>query len=100
MTLTIATWNINSVRLRLDQVTRLLREQAPDVLCLQEIKCMEAHFPGAAFADLGYRHIAIAGQKGYDVMTWYCIGLVVGPLGLGTLLLPQQERRAEAVPLR
>ena len=65
MTLTIATWNINSVRLRLDQVTRLLREQAPDVLCLQEIKCMEAHFPGAAFADLGYRHIAIAGQKGY-----------------------------------
>ncbi|HOP42385.1 MAG: hypothetical protein R2810_17565 [Flavobacteriales bacterium] len=42
----------------------------------------------------------IAGQKGYDVMTWYCIGLVVGPLGLGTLLLPQVERRAEAVPLR
>ena len=42
----------------------------------------------------------IARQKGYDVMTWYCIGLVVGPLGLGTLLLPQQERRAEAVPLR
>ena len=42
----------------------------------------------------------IAGQKGYDVMTWYCIGLVVGLLGLGTLLLPQVERRAEAVPLR
>ena len=42
----------------------------------------------------------IAGQKGYDVMTWYCIGLVVGQLGLGTLLLPQVERRAEAVPLR
>ena len=42
----------------------------------------------------------IAGQKGYDVMPWYCIGLVVGPLGLGTLLLPQVERRAEAVPLR
>ena len=42
----------------------------------------------------------IAGQKGYDVMTWYCIGLVIGPLGLGTLLLPQVERRAEAVPLR
>ena len=38
MTLTIATWNINSVRLRLDLVCRLLREEAPDLLCLQELK--------------------------------------------------------------
>ena len=37
--ISVATWNINSVRLRMDQVARFLTEQAPDVLCLQEIKC-------------------------------------------------------------
>lgn len=65
MTATIASWNINSVRLRLDQVVRFLSEVAPDALCLQEIKCLEAHFPARAFAEAGYSHIAIAGQKGY-----------------------------------
>jgi exodeoxyribonuclease-3 len=61
----IATWNINSVRLRIDLVARFLKEQNPDVLCLQETKCPDANFPSAAFADLGYAHIAINGQKGY-----------------------------------
>ena len=61
----IATWNINSVRLRIDQVERLLVEQAPDVLCLQEIKCAEHLFPHAMFERLGYTHRAVHGQKGY-----------------------------------
>jgi exodeoxyribonuclease-3 len=61
----IATWNINSVRLRADQVARFLTEQAPDVLCLQEIKTEEKHFPHAAFEALGYTHRAVHGQKGY-----------------------------------
>ncbi len=61
----IATWNINSVRLRMDQVARLLTEQAPDVLCLQEIKTAEQFFPHEAFAALGYAHRAVHGQKGY-----------------------------------
>jgi exodeoxyribonuclease-3 len=61
----VATWNINSVRLRLSQVERVLREQAPDVLCLQEIKCQEHQFPFQALADLGYVHQAVHGQKGY-----------------------------------
>ena len=52
----IATWNINSVRLRIDQVARFLTEQAPDVLCLQEIKCAEHLFPHEAFEQLGYVH--------------------------------------------
>jgi exodeoxyribonuclease-3 len=65
MPLTIATWNINSVRLRLPIVERLLGEYAPDVLCLQETKCPDELFPYAAFERLGYRHIAISGQKGY-----------------------------------
>lgn len=62
---TIATWNINSVRLRIDQVERFLTEQAPDVLCLQEIKVAESLFPHDMFERLGYVHRAIHGQKGY-----------------------------------
>lgn len=65
MPFSIATWNINSVRLRMPLVERLLMEQAPDVLCLQETKCPDDLFPSAAFRKLGYEHIAIHGQKGY-----------------------------------
>jgi exodeoxyribonuclease-3 len=61
----VATWNINSVRLRMDQVARVLTEQAPDVLCLQEIKTAEEFFPHEAFERLGYVHRAVHGQKGY-----------------------------------
>ena len=61
----IATWNINSVRLRMGQVARFLAEQAPDVLCLQEIKTVEELFPHQAFEDLGYTYRAVHGQKGY-----------------------------------
>ncbi len=63
--LSIATWNINSVRLRIDQVARFLTEQAPDVLCLQEIKTVADLFPHQAFEALGYTHRAVHGQKGY-----------------------------------
>jgi exodeoxyribonuclease-3 len=65
MRLTFATWNINSVRLRIDLVARLLREYRPDVLCLQETKCRDSEFPLADFHKLGYAHVAINGQKGY-----------------------------------
>ena len=61
----VATWNINSVRLRADQVVRFLTEQAPDVLCLQEIKTQEATFPHDVFEALGYTHRVVHGQKGY-----------------------------------
>jgi len=63
--LTLATWNINSVRLRIDLVRRLLAEHEPDVLCLQETKCRDAEFPLAAFHEAGYAFSAINGQKGY-----------------------------------
>src|SRR5690554_5848597 len=65
MPFSIATWNINSVRLRMPLVERLLLEQAPDVLCLQETKCPDDLFPSAAFRRLGYEHIEVSGQKGY-----------------------------------
>ena len=63
--ISIATWNINSVRLRMPLVERYLKEHGPDVLCLQEIKTVPELFPAQAFADLGYVHQAVHGQKGY-----------------------------------
>jgi len=65
MPFSIATWNINSVRLRLPLVRRLLRERGPDVLCLQETKCPDELFPIKQLKRLGYPHIAVSGQKGY-----------------------------------
>lgn len=62
----IATWNINSVRLRQELVLRLIDEAAPDIICLQETKTPDHNFPHQPFVDLGYRHIAIAGMKGYN----------------------------------
>ena len=63
--LKIATWNINSVRHRLTLVTRFLRDEQPDVLCLQETKVEDGLFPAEAFRKLGYVHQAIHGQKAY-----------------------------------
>jgi len=65
MDFTVATWNINSIRLRIDLVIRYLANHRPDVLCLQETKCPDANFPHSAFKAAGYRHIAVSGQKGY-----------------------------------
>lgn len=63
--LSVATWNINSARLRLPIIERYLGDHAPDILCLQEIKCQEHQFPAEALAKLGYEHQAVCGQKGY-----------------------------------
>jgi exodeoxyribonuclease-3 len=63
--LSLSTWNINSVRLRIDHIARFLTEQTPDVLCLQETKCRDSEFPLGAFHKVGYPHVAINGQKGY-----------------------------------
>ena len=65
MPVTIATWNINSVRLRLRLVLRFLRLVQPDILCLQEIKCLEGDFPRLEVQALGYTVEAI-GQRAYN----------------------------------
>ncbi|MEQ9489910.1 MAG: exodeoxyribonuclease III [Alphaproteobacteria bacterium] len=62
----IATWNINSVRLRLPIVLKFLAENGPDVLCLQETKSPNEFFPADALAEAGYAHQAINGMKGYN----------------------------------
>jgi exodeoxyribonuclease-3 len=64
--LRIATWNINSLRLRLGLLPRLIEALDPDVLCLQETKVPDELFPTAAPADLGYPFAAWKGMKGYN----------------------------------
>ena len=66
MPFTLATWNINSVRLREALVCKLLTEEAPDVLCLQECKSPVEKIPMEAFRALGYGHVVARGQKGYN----------------------------------
>lgn len=65
MPVTLATWNINSVRLRIDLVCQFLAECQPDILCLQEIKCQNDQFPAKELAAAGYPYQAVHGQKGY-----------------------------------
>ena len=66
MPFTLATWNINSIRLREELVVKLLGEEAPDVLCLQECKSPVEKIPLEGFAALGYRYMVARGQKGYN----------------------------------
>lgn len=61
----IATWNVNSIRTRLEHVTQWLQDNPVDVLCLQETKVIDESFPRSAFTDLGY-HAYILGQKSYN----------------------------------
>ncbi len=62
----LVTWNINSVRLRLDLLLRLIDEHQPDVVCLQETKVVNDAFPLKPLAERGYGHTYIAGMKSYN----------------------------------
>jgi exodeoxyribonuclease III len=61
----ITTWNVNSIKAHLDQVTEWLKAEKPDVVCLQEIKCEDHAFPAQVFEELGY-NCAVHGQKTYN----------------------------------
>ncbi len=65
MQLKLATWNINSVRLRIDLVAKFIKAARPDILCLQETKCPDDAFPRKRLKRLGYDNVALNGQKGY-----------------------------------
>jgi exodeoxyribonuclease-3 len=61
----ITSWNVNSVRARENRILNWLDQQQPDVLCLQELKCLEEQFPFDGFEQLGYE-VSLLGQKGYN----------------------------------
>ena len=62
----ITSWNINSVRLRIGLLEDVMKNVQPDVICLQETKAQDIHFPEEAIADLGYPYQAYRGEKSYN----------------------------------
>lgn len=92
----IATWNVNSIRSRLEHVTRWLKDTQIDVLLLQELKCQNHDFPEEFFSDLGY-NTAIFGQKTYNGVAI----IAKKPIGDIQLNIPnfedEQSRYIEAV---
>ena len=62
----LATWNINSIRLRLPLLARLVEEADPDIVCLQETKVTDENFPLAGVRDLGFEHVWFRGMKSYN----------------------------------
>ena len=61
----IATWNVNSIKQRVDAAVAWLKERAPDIVCLQETKCVDDAFPRDVFEGLGY-NVAVHGQKTFN----------------------------------
>src|SRR5262245_53567130 len=61
----IATWNINGVRARIENLVAWLQESDPDIVCLQEIKCQDDAFPRLEVEAAGY-HVETHGQKGFN----------------------------------
>lgn len=62
----IATWNINSVRLRLPLLIKLINDENPDIICLQETKTINDYFPADELKRFGYPYLAYAGEKSYN----------------------------------
>ena len=76
----IATWNVNSVRARLPRLLPWLEQRQPDVVCLQETKCLDEVFPREPIEDLGYQ-IETFGQKTYNGVAILAVAVVVRCLG-------------------
>lgn len=66
MAVRLTTWNINSIRLRLPLIERLLKESSPDIICLQETKVADEQFPLDAVKAIGFPHVAFRGEKSYN----------------------------------
>ena len=66
MSISLASWNINSIRLRQNSVKKFLRLACPDIICLQETKCIDELLPLKTYESLGYKYAASKGQKSYN----------------------------------
>jgi len=87
----VATWNINSIKQRMDNLTAWLAERGPDVVCLQETKCVDEAFPREPLEALGY-NVAVHGQKGFNGVAV----LSKSPLDEVTARLPGDDGDAHA----
>jgi exodeoxyribonuclease III len=93
----IASWNINSIRTRLPTFLQWLKQEQPDVVCLQEIKCRNEQFPTDDMENLGY-NLAVHGQKSYNgvaILSRYAIEEIT--TGLPHSTLDEQARYIEAL---
>lgn len=90
MRFSVVSWNVNSVRLRIEHIRAFLSQTDADLVCLQEIKCQAPEFPHQAFIDMGYPHILVTGQKG-----WHGVALV-SKVPFEVLDTPTHCRRGEA----
>jgi exodeoxyribonuclease III len=93
----IVTWNVNSVRVRLEIIKEWLTQVQPDVVLLQEIKCLSEAFPYEPIEDLGY-NVAVHGQKGFNgvaILAKHPIEDVI--CGLPTFSEDEQARYIEAI---
>ncbi|MDZ4778440.1 MAG: exodeoxyribonuclease III [Alphaproteobacteria bacterium] len=96
--ISVATWNINSVRIRTDHIARFASEHQPDVLCLQEIKCRNEEFPLKAFSAMGLRYNHVIGQKGSHgvaIVSKYPLQVVQAPS-----FCPRSEARVASVAVK
>jgi exodeoxyribonuclease III len=94
--LIIATWNVNSVRQRTEHLLRYLREVRPDVLCLQELKCVEEAFPFSDAEAEGY-NVAVHGQKGFNGVAIFARASIEVAKGLPGDPNDEQARYLEAM---
>jgi exodeoxyribonuclease III len=94
--LRIATWNVNSVRQRIDILLAYLREVQPDVLCLQELKCLEEAFPRLEVEAAGY-NVVVHGQKSYNGVAILSKAPIETTVGLPGDESDAQSRYVEAV---
>lgn len=92
----IATWNVNSVRQRTEHLLRYLRDAKPDVLCLQELKCVDAAFPYSEVEAEGY-NAAVQGQKGFNGVAILAKAPIEATRGLPGDPDDEQARYIEAV---
>ncbi len=92
----IATWNVNSVRQRTEHLLRYLKDVAPDVLCLQELKCTDETFPRLEIEAAGY-NCAVHGQKGFNGVAILSKAPVEVTRGLPGDAADEQSRYIEAI---
>lgn len=90
--LKIVSWNINSVRLRAPNVAAFVREQQPDIVCLQETKCRDGEFPRRAFEEMGLSHLLLNGQGGGHHGVAIASRLPLEPVGVPDLCRAEHAR--------
>jgi exodeoxyribonuclease-3 len=91
----IASWNVNSLNVRMPHLEQWLRETQPDVVALQETKLEDSRFPDTALAALGYRSV-FAGQKSYNGVAILARGLAIEDVQVGIPGFDDEQKRVIA----